>query len=104
MTAYAAVTDKDWFDHPSGLSRREQVGEVNFRTPNPWGGQFDVLIRSQPLLVKLTSPHNSDRRWGRIRAINRLPRDKPTPNRLGWWKSCRVRLQSRFRFPRQGAT
>ena len=58
MKAYAAVTDKNWFDHLRKLSRRERVEEVNFWTPKPWGGQFGVLTRGQPLLFKLKSPHN----------------------------------------------
>ena len=58
MNAYAAVTDKNWFDHLRSLSRREQVDEVNFWTPKPWGGHFRVLTRGQPLLFKLKSPHN----------------------------------------------
>ena len=58
MNAYVAVTDKQWFDHLRTLSRREQVEEVNFWTPKPWGGKFGVLQRGQPLLFKLRSPHN----------------------------------------------
>ena len=42
MKAYAAVTDKNWFDHLRSLSLREQVDEVNFWTPKPWRGQFGV--------------------------------------------------------------
>ncbi len=59
MNAYVAVTDKRWFDHLRALSRREPVEEVNFWTPKPWGGQFRVLQRGQPLLFKLRSPHNA---------------------------------------------
>ena len=58
LNAYAAVTDKNWFDQLRSLSRREQVDEVNFWTPKPWGGHFRVLTRGQPLLFKLKSPHN----------------------------------------------
>ena len=59
MNAYVAVTDKQWFDHLRGLSRRQPVEEVNFWTPKPWGGKFGVLQRGQPLLFKLRSPHNA---------------------------------------------
>ena len=58
MKAYAAVTDKNWFDHLRSLSRGQRVDEVNFWTPKPWRGQFGVLTRGQPLLFKLKSPHN----------------------------------------------
>lgn len=58
LNAYAAVTDKNWFDHLRSVSRRERVDEVNFWTPKPWGGHFRVLTRGQPLLFKLKSPHN----------------------------------------------
>ncbi|WP_420632901.1 HNH endonuclease [Candidatus Palauibacter sp.] len=59
MKAYVAVTDKKWFDHLRGLSRHQPVEEVNFWTPKPWGGEFGVLSRGQPLLFKLRSPHNA---------------------------------------------
>ena len=60
LKAYVAVTDKKWFDHLRGLSRRQPVEEVNFWTPKPWGGEFGVLSRGQPLLFKLRSPHNAN--------------------------------------------
>lgn len=56
MNAFVAATDKDWFDFLSG---RDAVDEVNFWMPNPWGGEFGVLDRGQPLLFKLKSPHNA---------------------------------------------
>lgn len=39
MNAFAAATDKDWIDFPSG---KEAVDEVNFWMPNPWGGELSV--------------------------------------------------------------
>jgi putative restriction endonuclease len=56
MDAYVAVTDRDWFDFLSGLP---EVDEVNFWQPNPWGGQFGVLRRGEPLLFKLRKPFNA---------------------------------------------
>lgn len=56
MKAYVAVTDTDWFRH---LSSFGELDEANFWTPNPWGGEFGVLDRGQPLLFKLKSPHNA---------------------------------------------
>jgi putative restriction endonuclease len=56
MNAYVAVTDRDWFDF---LSTRDGVDEVNFWQPKPWGGQFGVLRRGEPLLFKLKHPTNA---------------------------------------------
>lgn len=56
MNAWVAVTDLDWFDF---LSRQENVDEVNFWQPNPWGGQFRVLRRGELMLFKLKSPRNA---------------------------------------------
>ena len=56
MKAYVAVTDQDWFDY---LSRRPEVDEVNFWTPNPWGGEFKVVKRGELLLFKLKHPYNA---------------------------------------------
>jgi putative restriction endonuclease len=56
VNAYVAVTDRDWFDF---LSSRPDVDEVNFWQPNPWGGQFGVLRRGEPLLFKLKKPVNA---------------------------------------------
>ena len=55
MNAYVAVTDRDWFNF---LARQENVDEVNFWQPHPWGGRFGVLNRGEPLLFKLKSPVN----------------------------------------------
>lgn len=56
MRAYIAVTDHSWYEF---LSAWEAVDEVNFWQPNPWGGEFRVLDRGQPLLFKLRAPHNA---------------------------------------------
>lgn len=56
MNAWVAVTDLDWFDF---LSRQENVDEVNFWQPNPWGGQFRVLRRGELMLFKLKRPVNA---------------------------------------------
>lgn len=50
MRAYVAVTDVDWYRF---LSARHDIDEVNFWTPNPWGGRFRVLSRGEPMLFKL---------------------------------------------------
>jgi putative restriction endonuclease len=55
VRAYVAPTDRSWFDF---LSAQPDVDEVNFWTPNPWGGQFRVLSRGEPLLFKLKHPYN----------------------------------------------
>lgn len=56
MNAYVAATDVDWFQF---LSAQEDVDEVNFWYPKPWGGRFGVLSPGQPLLFKLKRPHNA---------------------------------------------
>jgi len=56
MKAYVAVTDLDWFDF---LASQPEIDEVNFWQPNPWGGQFRVLRRGEPMLFKLKSPANA---------------------------------------------
>ena len=73
MNAYVAVTDKQWFDHLRALSHREPVEEVNFWTPKPWGGQFGVLRRGQPLLFKLKRPHNAIAGGGFFEHYTELP-------------------------------
>lgn len=56
MNTFVANTDKDWFDF---LAAQPDVDEVNFWMPRPWGGQFKVLRRGEPLLFKLKSPYNA---------------------------------------------
>lgn len=56
MRAYVAVTDREWFDF---LARQDDVDEVNFWQPNPWGGEFRVLDRGQPFLFKLRAPDDA---------------------------------------------
>jgi putative restriction endonuclease len=56
MNAYLGVTDRDWFDF---LASQQDVDEVNFWQPNPWGGEFRVLRRGDPFLFKLKSPVNA---------------------------------------------
>jgi putative restriction endonuclease len=56
MNAFVAITDRDWFDF---LAAREDVDEVNFWQPHPWGGRFRTLGRGEPLLFKLRSPINA---------------------------------------------
>jgi putative restriction endonuclease len=56
MNAYVGVTDRDWFDF---LAAQDEVDEVNFWQPNPWGGEFRVLRRGEPFLFKLKSPINA---------------------------------------------
>jgi hypothetical protein len=36
-----------------------KVGELKLWQPNPWGGEFRVLSRSEPLLFKLKALHNA---------------------------------------------
>lgn len=55
MNAYVAATDPDWFQF---LSMQQDVDEVNFWYPKPWGGHFRVLSPGQPLLFKLKRPYN----------------------------------------------
>jgi putative restriction endonuclease len=59
MKAFVAPTDQDWFDLLLHEYRRGTVDEVNFWMPSPWGGDFRVLDRGQPLLFKLRAPHNA---------------------------------------------
>ena len=59
MKAFVAVTDTEWFEYLSRLALRTDVDEVDFWTPKPWGGRFQVLSRGQPLLFKLRSPLNA---------------------------------------------
>ena len=56
MNAFVAITDRDWFDF---LAAREDVDEVNFWQPHPWGGRFRALGRGEPLLFKLRAPVNA---------------------------------------------
>ena len=56
MNAFVALTDRGWFDF---LVAREDVDEVNFWQPHPWGGRFGVLSRGEPLLFKLRAPRNA---------------------------------------------
>lgn len=55
MNAFVAITDRDWFDF---LAARDDVDEVNFWQPHPWGGEFGVLRRGEPWLFKLRAPVN----------------------------------------------
>lgn len=73
MNTYLAVTDKDWYDYLSQLAARQDVEEVNFWTPQPWGGRFGVLTRGQPLLFKLKSPHNAIAGGGFFEHYTELP-------------------------------
>ena len=59
MKAFVAPTDQDWFGFLLDGYRAGTVDEVNFWMPNPWGGDFRVLDRGQPLLFKLKSPYNA---------------------------------------------
>ncbi|MHB1192271.1 MAG: HNH endonuclease [Longimicrobiales bacterium] len=56
MRAFVAATDWDWFQF---LAHRQDVDEVNFWYPKPWGGRFGVLSNGQPLLFKLKSPFHA---------------------------------------------
>jgi putative restriction endonuclease len=56
MKAFVAITDRDWFEF---LAARDDVDEVNFWQPHPWGGRFQALGRGEPLLFKLRSPVNA---------------------------------------------
>jgi putative restriction endonuclease len=56
MNAFVALTDREWFDF---LAAREEVDEVNFWQPHPWGGRFRALSRGEPLLFKLRAPVNA---------------------------------------------
>lgn len=70
MNAYVAATDKDWFDF---LASREDIDEVNFWYPKPWGGRFRVLSDGQPLLFKLKAPHNAIAGGGFFKHYTTLP-------------------------------
>jgi len=70
VNAYAAVTDRDWFDF---LAARENVDEVNFWQPNPWGGEFRVMRRGEPLLFKLKHPTNAIAGGGFFESYTTLP-------------------------------
>lgn len=70
MNAYVAVTDYDWY---SFLFRQEGVDEVNFWQPKPWGGNFGVLRRGEPLLFKLKAPHNAIAGGGFFESYADLP-------------------------------
>ncbi len=70
MRAYAANTDFDWYQH---LSRLPALDEVNFWMPRPWGGEFGVLSRGEPLLFKLKAPHNAIAGLGFFEHYSELP-------------------------------
>lgn len=70
MNAYVAVTDYDWY---SFLSQQDEVDEVNFWQPRPWGGRFAVLRRGEPLLFKLKAPHNAIAGGGFFESYADLP-------------------------------
>lgn len=70
MNAYLAATDPDWFHF---LRSQEDVDEVNFWYPKPWGGRFGVLSDGQPLLFKLKSPHNHIAGVGFFKHYTELP-------------------------------
>ena len=70
LDAWVAVTDKDWFDFLASL---KEVDEVNFWQPKPWGGQFRVLSRGEPLLFKLKAPHNAIAGGGFFQAYSTFP-------------------------------
>jgi putative restriction endonuclease len=70
MNAYVAPTDLRWFEF---LSSRQDVDEVNFWMPNPWGGRFGVLRRGEPLLFKLKAPHRMIAGGGFFEHYTELP-------------------------------
>ena len=70
MNGYVATTDGDWFRF---LSDQEQVDEVNFWQPNPWGGSFGVLRRGKPLFFKLRAPDNAIAGLGFFERYSELP-------------------------------
>lgn len=51
----------------------EEVDEVNFWTPRPWGGRFRVLSRGEPLLFRLKTPHNAIAGGGFFEHYSELP-------------------------------
>jgi putative restriction endonuclease len=75
MNAYVAVTDADWYGF---LSRQEDLDEVNFWQPKPWGGELGVLHRGEPLLFKLKAPHNA------IAGVGFFERYVTLPFSLAW--------------------
>ena len=70
MNAFVAPTDFHWFQF---LSSRVGVDEVNFWMPKPWGGQFKILRRGEPLLFKLKAPHNAIAGGGFFEHYTELP-------------------------------
>lgn len=70
MNAYVAVTNPDWFRF---LAKQDDVDEVNFWYPNPWGGKFGVLSDGQPLLFKLSRPHNHIAGGGFFKHYTNIP-------------------------------
>jgi putative restriction endonuclease len=70
VKAYVAVTDQDWFEYLSGL---QDLDEVNFWTPHPWGGEFRVLQKGELILFKLKSPHNAIAGGGFFEHYTELP-------------------------------
>jgi len=70
VNAYVAATDPDWFHF---LRDQQDVDEVNFWYPKPWGGRFEVLSDGQPLLFKLKSPHNHIAGGGFFKHYSELP-------------------------------
>lgn len=70
MKLFVAVTDQSWFDF---LSRQQDIEEVNFWTPRPWGGQFGVVQRGGPVLFKLKAPHNAIAGGGFFEHYTKLP-------------------------------
>jgi putative restriction endonuclease len=75
MNAWVAVTDADWFEF---LARQQNVDEVNFWQPRPWGGRFGVLRRGAPLLFKLHRSHNA------IAGVGFFERHATLPLSLAW--------------------
>ena len=70
MNGYVATTDADWFRF---LSDQDDVDEVNFWQPNPWGGEFGVLSRGEPLFFKLKSPESAIAGLGYFEQYTELP-------------------------------
>lgn len=70
MNAYVAATDPDWFHF---LRDQNDVDEVNFWYPRPWGGTFGVLSDGQPLLFKLKRPHNHIAGGGFFKRYTEVP-------------------------------
>jgi putative restriction endonuclease len=70
MGAYVAPTDFQWFQF---LANIPNIDEVNFWRPRPWGGNFGVLRRGEPLLFKLKAPHNMIAGGGYFEYYSDLP-------------------------------